>query len=629
VADGTTVSDFEPEEKEKKHSVQIGLLHGSYKGREFNVLDAPGYPDFIGEAAAALAACETAVMCIDAGKGLTFPGRKVWELAGQSGRGRCVVATHIDQAEIDWATWVEELSETLGARCLPVVIPDGIGPAFKGVKAVPLGGEASGELAAARDALVEAVVEIDEGALTRFLEQDQRPTEEEAARLLARSVAAGTLVPVFCLSALDGRGVEEFVQFAARCLPSPLDGPFYRDEQDKVVEPTAPGTAAFVFKTFIDPFVGRLGLLRVVTGQLELNQSPLNPRTGKAEKIHHLQLSQGKDHAPVTQAVAGDIVAVTKLETLETSDTLCDAAHPRRFRKLSVPKPMVARAIEPVNHADEVKLSVALKRAASEDPTFTYERDESTGQLIAHGISTMHLETVLRRIKERGHVEVKVSVPRVPLRETITRSADGHFRHKKQTGGRGQFAEVYLKVAPAPRGAGLVFVDDTVGGSVPRQFIPAIEKGARDAMAKGIIAGYPVVDVTVSVTDGKFHDVDSDEHSFRIAGTRAFRDAFLKSHPVMLEPLLDMEVAIPARFMGAITADLTGRRGHITGMDSLGDMQVVKARVPQREVLTYPTALRSLTSGEGTFTSHFHDYEVVPANVQQEIMSGFKLVDED
>jgi elongation factor G len=628
VADGTTVSDFEPEEKEKKHSVQLALMHATVKGREFNLLDAPGYPDFIGEAAAALAACETAVMCLDASKGLSFPGRKIWELAGQTGRGRCVVATHMDQADIDWPTWVEELSESLGVRCVPVVLPDGKAAAFKAVRLVPLSGEATGELAAARDALIEAAVEIDEDALTRFLEQDQRPGEDEAARLVARSVAAGALVPVLCVG-LDGRGVEEFLQFAGRCLPSPLDGPFFRDDQGQVVEPGAPGTAAFVFKTIIDPFVGRLGLLRVVTGQLELNQSPLNPRTGKTEKIHHLQLSQGKEHAPVTQAVAGDVVAVTKLETLETSDTLCDAAHPRRFRALEVPKPMVARAIEPANHADEVKLSVALKRAASEDPTFTYERDESTGQLIAHGISTMHLETVLRRIKERGHVEVKVSVPRVPLRETITRSADGHFRHKKQTGGRGQFAEVFLKVAPAPRGAGLVFVDDTVGGSVPRQFIPAIEKGAREAMSKGIIAGYPVVDVAVSVTDGKFHDVDSDEHSFRIAGTRAFRDAFLKSHPVMLEPLLDMEVAIPARFMGAITADLTGRRGHITGMDSLGDIQVVKARVPQREVLTYPTALRSLTSGEGTFTSVFHDYEVVPSSVQQEIMAGFKLADED
>ena len=629
VSEGTTVSDYEPEEREKQHSVQLGVLQATWKGRTLNILDAPGYPDFIGEAAAAIAACETAVMCVDVAKGLSFPGRKVWELAGRSGRARCIVATHIDAAQIDWVPWIETLSESLGCRCVPVCMPEGTGAAFKGCQLVPLAGDAGGELGTARETLIEAAVEIDEAALTRFLEQDLRPAEDDAASLVLRSTVQGALVPVLCVSTLDGRGVEELLQFASRCLPSPLDGPFFRDDQGQPVPPTSPGTSAFVFKTIIDPFVGRLAMLRVVTGQLELNTSPLNPRTEKTEKIHHLQVTQGKEHQPVTSAVAGDIVAVTKLESLETSDTLCDAAHPRRFARISVPKPMVARAIEPANHADEVKLSTALKRAASEDPTFAYERDEATGQLIVHGVSTMHLETVLRRIKERGHVEVKVTVPRVPMRETITGTADGHYRHKKQTGGRGQFAEIFVKLSPAPRGAGLVFEDDTVGGSVPRQFIPAVEKGARAAMSKGIIAGYPVVDVTVSVLDGKFHDVDSDEASFKIAGTRAFRDAFLKCHPVMLEPLLDLEIAIPARFLGAITSDLTGRRGHITGMDSLGDVQVIKARVPQREVLSYPTVLRSLTSGEGTFTSAFHDYEVVPGNVQQEIMAGFTLADED
>jgi elongation factor G len=291
---------------------------------------------------------------------------------------------------------------------------------------------------------------------------------------------------------------------------------------------------------------------------------------------------------------------------------------------------MVARSIEPSNHADDAKLSTALKRTAAEDPTFVYERDEATGQLVARGMSLMHLETVLRRIKDRQHVEVKVDLPRVPLRETVTRQGDGHHRHKKQTGGRGQFAEVYLTVEAAARGAGLVFEDDTVGGTVPKQFIPAIEKGVREQMQKGVIAGYPVVDVTVRVTDGKFHDVDSDEASFKMAGGRAFRDGFAKAHPVLLEPLLDMEVAVPSRFMGAITSDLTGRRGHITGMDSLGDMQLVKVRVPQREVLTYPTALGSLTHGEGSFTTALHDYEVVPPNIQHEIQAGFKPAhDED
>lgn len=624
VADGTTVSDFSAEEKAKQHSISLSFLRLSAKGRVFNVLDAPGFPDYVGEAAAALAACETAVLVVDGTKGPGFTGRKAWELAGKAGRARCIVVTHPDAAPFSWTECVAGLSEALGARCVAVMAPQGTGPAFKGAVAVPLAGEASGELAPLRDTLIEAAVEVDEAAMTRYLEQDWRPNEAEAAALVMRSTVAGSLVPVFCVQAVDGRGVDTFLDLASRLLPSPADGPFLRDEQGQEVRPDAPGVSAWCVRTLIDAFVGRLSYMRVVNGQLDAGATLVVSHTGKPEKLAHLQVTQGKDHKEVPSAVAGDIVAVAKVESIETSDTVHDAAHPRRFPKLSVPRAMVARAIELVNHADEVKLSTALKRAAAEDPTFQFERDESTGQLLVHGISTMHLDSVLHRIKERAHFDLKVEVPRVPLRETVTGRAEGHYRHKKQTGGRGQFAEVFLKVEPAERGKGLVYVDDTVGGSVPRQFIPAVEKGVRDAMTKGIIAGYPVVDVTVRLTDGKFHDVDSDEHSFKIAGGRAFREAFAKAHAVILEPLLDLEVATPSRFMGAITSDLNGRRGHITGMDSLGDTQVVKVRVPQREVLNYPTALRSLTSGEGSYSSSFHDYEVVPPNVQAEIMSGFK-----
>jgi elongation factor G len=624
VADGTTASDFSAEEKAKQHSISLSLLRATAKGRVFNLLDAPGFPDYLGEAAAALAACETAVLVVDATKGPGFTGRKAWELAGKTGRARCVLVTHADVSAFSWPEFVTGLSETLGLRCVAVMAPQETGPAFKGVVPVPLAGEASAELMALRDAAIEAAVEVDEAAMTRYLEQDWRPSEAEASELILRSTVAGKLAPVFCVQAADGRGADIFLELATRLLPSPADGPLMRDESGAEVRPDAPGASAFCVRTVIDPFVGRLSVLRVVSGQLDAGATLIVARTGKPEKLAHLQVTQGKDHKEVPSAVAGDIVAVAKIEALETSDTLHDPAHPRRFPRLVVPRAMVNRAIELVNHADEVKLSTALKRAAAEDPTFHFERDESTGQLVVHGLSTLHLDSVLHRIKERAHLDLKVEVPRVPLRETVIGRADGHYRHKKQTGGRGQFAEVFLKVEPAERGKGLVYVDDTVGGSVPRQFIPAVEKGVREAMSRGIIAGYPVVDVTVRLYDGKFHDVDSDEHSFRIAGSRAFRDAFAKAHAVILEPLLDMEVATPSRFMGAITSDLNGRRGHITGMDSLGDTQVVKVRVPQREVLNYPTALRSLTSGEGSYSSSFHDYDVVPPNVQAEIMSGFK-----
>jgi elongation factor G len=629
VSDGTTASDWRPEEKEKQHSSELSVMHLSWKGKRFNLLDAPGYPDFVGEAAAALSASENAVMCVDAVRGLSFTCRKAWELATAAGRARCIVVTRIDEKELDWPAWVSALGEGLGARCVPVVAPKGTGKAFAGCERVPLGGAGGGPLAELSDALLEAVVEIDDAALTRFLEEDQRPSEDEATALLRRSVVAGSLVPVLAVSSLDGKGVEELLEFISRCLPSPADGPLVKDETGQPVAAGSPGSSAFVFKTIIDPYVGRLSLARVVTGELVAGTPLVVARTGKPEKLAHLQLNQGKEHVEVPKAPAGDIVAIPKVEALETSDSLHDAAHARRYPPLKFPRPMVARSIEPVNHADDAKLSTAIKRTAAEDPTFICERDEATGQLVARGMSIMHLETALRRVKDRHHVEVKVDLPRVALRETVTRKGDGHHRHKKQTGGRGQFAEVYLTVEAAARGAGLVFEDDTVGGSVPKQFIPAIEKGVREQMQKGVVAGYPVVDVTVKVTDGKFHDVDSDEASFKMAGGRAFRDGFVKAHPVLLEPLLDMEVAVPSKYMGAITSDLTSRRGHITGMDSLGDMQLVKVRVPQREVLTYPTALGSLTHGEGSFTSTLHDYEVVPPNIQHEIQAGFKPKDDE
>ncbi len=628
VKDGTTMSDFDAEEKEKQHSISLAVMHAEHKGHHYNLLDTPGYPDFAGEAAAGLGACETAVFCVNASEGLTFPGRRTWGLADAAGRARCMVVTHADQGEFDPMTLATEIGEALGARCLPVVVPDGVGAAFKGVKAVPFTSD-GGDLSALTEALVEAVVEVDEAAMTRYLEEDVPPDDAEVADLLRRSVVSGLVVPTLFVNCLDAGGVEAFLEFAAKCLPSPLDGPFFCDVDGEIVKPDSTEPTGFVFKTIVDPFVGKLCLLRIVSGEFTDGHHLNLPRTGKSERLTGIQAKQGKEQKAVGSAGTGDIVAVAKMEHLETSDTLCDPAHEIVFRSIAFPKPMVVRAISPVDHADEVKMSTALRRLAAEDATFVYERDEATGQLVVRGVTLMHLETSLRRVQERNKVEMKVDIPRVALRETCATKADGHHRHKKQTGGRGQFAEVYLKVEPAPRGTGLAFENEVVGGSIPKNFIPAVEKGVREVMATGIIAGYSVVDVTVRVYDGKYHDVDSDEASFKKAGARAFKDAFMKGRPRLLEPILDLEVAVPSRFMGAITSDMTSRRGQISGMDSLGDIQIVKAHVPQREILTYPTALHSMTSGEGSFTAEFKDYEVVPPNVQQEIMAEFKPEDEE
>jgi elongation factor G len=625
VSDGTTTSDWEDDEKEKEHSLHLSVLHADHKGTRYHLLDTPGYPDFAGESACALAAAETAALCINATQGLTFPGRKAWDRATRHGRARCIVLTHIDQADFDLSATCDELGESLGVRCVPIVHVDG-----GKVAVVPLDDSASGDLAPLRDAIIEAAVEIDDDAMTRFLEDDAPPSADEAAALLTRSMVAGEVIPVLALDALNGAGVAEFMQLASRVFPSPLDGPAYKTTEDEDVPADSDGITLFAFKTVIDAFVGKMCLLRVVSGEIAPGTTLKLMRTGKNEKLAHLQVIQGKGHAEVDGAVAGDLIAVAKVDEVETSDTLNDvAAGDRTIAPLRLPRAMASLAVEPANHADELKLATAIRRAATEDPSFSFERNEGTGELVAHGISRMHLDSTLSRIKDKSGVGVKVHVPRVPLKETVTSKSDGHHRHKKQTGGRGQFAEVYLAVEPAERGSGLNFVDDTVGGSIPRNFLPAIEKGVIDLMGKGIIAGYPVVDVTVRIKDGKHHDVDSDEASFKMAGARAFKDGFLKARPVLLEPLLDVEVAVPSRFMGAITSDMTGRRGQISGMDAMGDIQIVRTRVPQREVMTYPTVLNSLTAGEGSFTADFHDYEVVPSNVQQEIMAEYQPGEEE
>jgi elongation factor G len=534
-----------------------------------------------------------------------------------------VIVTGVDLDEFDWDELLSTFEEGLGVRCLPVMRPKGSGSSFSGVDIVNFSDELDGELAAMRDALIEAAVEVDEEAMTAYLEDDAPPSPEQTAKLLTRSMVEGSLVPVLCCSAVDGRGVPEVLKFITTYFPSPLDGPFFKDADENEIKPTEDGTVVYVFKTIIDPFVGQLCLLRIMRGEVSDAQHLQLSRTGKDEKISHLETIQGKQHQPSGSAVAGDIVAVAKMDHLVTEDTLCDPAHPIEVKPVRVPRAMVARAITLKDHADEVKLSTALKRAAAEDLTFAYDRSESTGQLVAHGVSLMHLEGVLKRMKDRYKVAVNLAVPRVAFQESSQIPAKGHHRHKKQTGGRGQFGEVYLSIEPGERGTGLDFRNATVGGSIPRNFIPAVEKGVIEVMQHGVIAGYPVKDVVVSVTDGKHHDVDSDEASFKLAGARAFKEAFIKSKPVLLEPVLEMQIAVPSRFMGAITSDITGRRGQITGMDALGDTQIVKANVPQKEVLTYSTALRSMTQGEGSYTAEFHDYEVMPPNVQQEVMAEF------
>jgi elongation factor G len=436
-----------------------------------------------------------------------------------------------------------------------------------------------------------------------------------------------------CASVENDLGVGEILDFLAEFLPSPMEGPFRtgkKDDAEVTLDPSEfKEPAAFVFKSVTDPYVGKLNYVRIYTGALNTDSSFYNTRTEKAEKIGTLLRCQGKETEGIEATVPGDIVVIPKVETLELSDTLCSDKCKVVLPRMEHPQPMVSLAVKPKSRNDEQKISTVLKKLNNEDPTFLADRDAQTGEMVVTGISMLHLETTLGRMKSRFKVDVETSLPKVPYRETIQQSAEGHHKHKKQTGGHGQYGEVYLVLEPVERGEGFVFSDEIVGGVIPRQYIPAVEKGARETIAQGILAGYPVVDVKLRLVDGSYHDVDSSEASFKMAASKAFKDAFEKARPVLLEPIVLVEVSVPSRFMGDITSDLNGRGARIQGMDSMGDLQIIKALVPLREVQKYSTELRSITAGEGSYLLSFSHYDLVPGSKAEAIIAQSKKGEEE
>jgi elongation factor G len=477
-----------------------------------------------------------------------------------------------------------------------------------------------------RDRLMDAIVEVDDKLMERYLEGGAiAPAELEPA--MRTAILRGRLVPVLVTAARAGVGVAELLTFLARYAPSPLErpAPKGRDAGDQEVVREASGPfSAYAFKCVSDPFVGKLAYLRVVSGTFTPDVPLYNARTKKAAKVGGLFLPFGKDLRPADAVSAGDLAVVSKVEDLALSDTVCDPQAAFRYPELAFPKPMVSLAVEPKTRNDEARLSVALHRMQDSDPTFKVSRDRQTAEMIMSGMSTLHLDVALARLKRRFEVEVSTKQPKIPYQETITRKSEGHHKHKKQTGGRGQFGEVYLRIEPTPRGEGFKFVDDVVGGRIPSQFIPAIEKGVRDVMEKGVVAGCPVIDVQVEVFDGSFHVVDSDEISFKLAGAQAFKQAFLAAGPALLEPIVNLEINAPTRCMGDIMGNLTSRRGRVSGSESIGDMQVIKAQVPLAEIQTYSTELRSMTGGEGGYTLDPSHYDLVPQRITEAIMARNK-----
>lgn len=633
VDDGTSISDSEDEEKRRHITIDCHLLHLEWAGKQIHLIDTPGYPDFIGNALSALAAVENVILTVCAPTGIEVNTRRIHHEATRLKLGQIIALTKMDADNVDYLRVLENIRETFGPHCVPFHIPVGQGPSFSGVIDVmnppaEIPADLPLSLADAYKMAVEQIVETDDDLMNRYLEGETLtvPDLREAAH---RAIAQGKLVPIVCVSARKDLGVKELIGLLIDCSLNPADVhrlALQEDEAEVELEPHEDGEViAQVFKTTNDQFMGKLSYLRILSGRIASDTVLVNLRSGKTSKVNHLYRLQGKNQEEVKEAIAGDIVAIAKFDDLHVSDTVSSSANGQtthlHLPPIKFPTPMVPRAVEPKTREDEPKISAGLAKIADEDPTFTFRRDPQTHELVISGMSELHLDVIQNRLKNRYKLDMTTHIPHVPYLETITGTAEAHHRHKKQTGGRGQFADVHLRIRPRDRGEGFNFVDAIKGGVIPGQYIPAVEKGVREQLDKGVISGNSVVDVEAEVFFGGYHPVDSSEQAFKTASASAFRKAFLDARPVLLEPIVNLEVTVPTEKFGDISADLSTRRGHITGMEALpGGQQVIQATVPLSEVLRYATDLKSMTAGQGSYTMEFKSYEPVPPNVQQTIV---------
>ena len=618
VGDGNTVSDFSEDEKERGHSIYSSLLHAEWKGRTFHIIDTPGYPDFIGPALRALDAVDCAIIVVHAVDGVVVNTRRLFHAAGERGIPRMIVVNRCDADNSDPAALEAALKKLCGPGARPVTVPDQWGPSVSSVKSI------FGEAAELKEGFVEAAVEADDDLMEKYLEAGE-VSEDDLRRAIPAALKAGTLVPVFHTVAEKGIGIPEFLDFMADYGPEPVGRTIADTDGNEIVCEADGPLLGICFQVMFDRQAGKIAFVRIYRGSLRSGDHAVGARTDGELKIGHGARYQGSQKGEMDQAGIGDIVALTKVDDVEIGDTLHAVGSPVKLSLVELPKPMVGLAVTPRARGDEAKIGKELGRLADADPSLVFARSAETHELVLSGMSTLHVDIALKRLAKAG-VEVNTAVPRVAYLETITGKSNGHYRHKKQTGGAGQFGEVYLRVEPLPRGAEdpLDYVNETVGGSIPRQYLPAIEKGVRQKMADGVVAGYPVVDIRVSVYDGKHHDVDSKEIAFIVAGRNAFALAVEKARPVLLEPMVEVEIELPAKFMGDITSDLNSRRARILGMDSVGDNQVIKALAPLAEMQTYSTQLRSITAGEGSFAMSFSHYDPVPPVVAQQITAKAK-----
>ncbi|HJW26880.1 MAG TPA: elongation factor G [Rhodocyclaceae bacterium] len=641
VEKGTAVCDFDPQEKEAGHSLNSALASFSTENHHVHLIDTPGYPDFAGQAIAALAGVDTALVVVNAQTGIELTTERMMRWAGERKLCRMIVINKIDADNLDLPGLVANLRERFGKECMLLDLP-----AHGAHEVVEVLEHDSGEtdfesVAAAHRALIDQIVEEDEDLLARYLEDGADPAPGELHAPFEKALREGHLIPILFVSAKTGAGIRELLHVLATLAPSPAEGntpPFYKgnsggDSEAFRAEPD-PGqhVLAHVFKVVADPYMGKVGIFRVHQGTLR-KDAQLFVGSGKRPfKVAHLFQIQGKDYVEVDELVPGDIGAVAKVEELDFDCVLHDSHDEDliHLKPLEFPRPMAGLAVETKKKGDEQRLFDILNKLALEDPTFTVERHPHSNETVIRGLGDMHLKAKLAKMASQYKLEVDTNPPLIPYRETVTIPAEGHHRHKKQSGGAGQFGEVYLRLEPLQRGEGFQFVDAVKGGVIPGVFMPAVEKGVRQALEGGVVAGYPVEDLKVTVYDGKTHPVDGKEVAFVTAGRKAVIEAIRGAKPIVLEPIVNIEIVVPEAAIGDLTGDLSGRRGQITGTDGRGHgMVAINGQVPLAELNEYQSRLKSLTGGQGTYTIDFSHYAAVPPQLQQQLASRFQLKEEE
>lgn len=612
---GSTTSDYSEDEIERKISISASMLNLDWQGNKVYLIDTPGYADFIGEVVSSLRAVDSAVLIVCGMSGVEAGTDRVWKFLEERKLPTIILVNKLDKETSDFLKVVEQLQKSFGKKCIPLYYPVGKQANFKDAVNLLTGdlgvlaGQDKEQAEKFKENLIETIAEVDDALLEKYLDAGNL-SPDEIKGAFKKAVAERKIFPVLCAAATKEIGTEPVLNAIIDYLPSPQ------------AKPSAP-FSAFVFKTISDPYVGQLSIFRVYSGALASNTGFYNGTRQIKERIGQVYILQGKEQRGVDKVIAGEIAAVTKLKETFTNDSISDEKSPVVFDQIIFPQPAISISLKPKSRQDEGKISTALSKLSGEDPTFKVGRDQQTKELIASGLGDLHLDIMINRMKKRYGVDVEVGTPKVAYKETITKKVQVQGKYKRQSGGRGQYGDVWLELEPLPKDSetDFEFVNKIVGGAVPRNYIPAVEKGVVQAMSEGIIAGYPLVDVKVTIYDGSYHEVDSSDMAFQIAGSMALKKGSLDASPVLLEPIMDVEVNVPEEYMGNITGDLNSRRGRIMGMEPKGAMQVIKAQVPLAEMLKYGSELRSITGGRGSYSMKFSHYEQVPQKIANTIIS--------